>query len=95
VVVVIEIQKLFTSELGAVIRDDAVRNPKAVDDVSKKNSIACSDLMLVIGWASIHLENLSMATSKWVKPPVVLLRGLTKSSPQTANNHMMGIVCRA
>jgi hypothetical protein len=36
VVVVVEIQKLFTSELGAVVRDDAVRNPKAMDDVSKK-----------------------------------------------------------
>jgi hypothetical protein len=36
VMVVIEIQELFTSELGAVVRDDAVRNPKAVDDVGKK-----------------------------------------------------------
>jgi hypothetical protein len=36
VMVVIEIQKLFTSKLGAVVRDDAVRNPKAVDDVGKK-----------------------------------------------------------
>jgi hypothetical protein len=36
VVVIVEIQKLFTSELGAIVRDDAVRNPKAVDDVSKK-----------------------------------------------------------
>jgi hypothetical protein len=36
VCVVVEIQKLFTSELGAVVRDDAVRNPKAVDDVGKK-----------------------------------------------------------
>jgi hypothetical protein len=38
---------------------------------------------------------LSMMTSKWVKPPVVLSRGPTKSSPQTANNHVMGIVYRA
>jgi hypothetical protein len=36
VVVVVEIQKLFTSELGAIIRDDAVGNSKAVDDVGKK-----------------------------------------------------------
>jgi hypothetical protein len=34
--VVIEIQKLFTSELGAIVCDDAVGNPKAVDDVDKK-----------------------------------------------------------
>jgi hypothetical protein len=94
VVVVTEIQKLFTSELGAIVRDDAVGNPKAVDDVGKK-STACSGLMLVIGRASIHLENLSMATSKWVKPPVVFFKGPTRSISQTANNHLMGIVCRA
>jgi hypothetical protein len=34
--VVAEIQKLFAGKLGVVVRDDAVRNPKAVDDVSKK-----------------------------------------------------------
>jgi hypothetical protein len=34
--VVAEIQKLFTSELGAIVRDDGVRNPKAVADVDKK-----------------------------------------------------------
>jgi hypothetical protein len=36
VVVVVEIQKLFTSELGAIVRDDAVGNSKAMDDVGKK-----------------------------------------------------------
>jgi hypothetical protein len=36
VMVVAEIQKLFTSKLGVVIHDDAVKNPKAVDDVGKK-----------------------------------------------------------
>jgi hypothetical protein len=41
------------------------------------------------------LKNLSMATSKWVKPPVVLFKGPTKSSPQTVNGQVMGMVCRA
>jgi hypothetical protein len=36
VMVVIEIQKLFAGKLGVIVRDDAVRNPKAVDDVDKK-----------------------------------------------------------
>jgi hypothetical protein len=36
VVVAAEIQKLFTSELGAVVRDDTVGNPKAVDNVGEK-----------------------------------------------------------
>jgi hypothetical protein len=34
--VVIEIQKLLIGKLGAVVRDDAVRNPKTVDDVGKE-----------------------------------------------------------
>jgi hypothetical protein len=36
VVVVAEIQKLFTGELSAIVRDDAVGNSKAMDDVGKK-----------------------------------------------------------
>ena len=34
--------------------------------MSVKNRIACSDLILAMGQASIHLENLSIATNKWV-----------------------------
>jgi hypothetical protein len=34
--VVAEIQKIFTSELGAVVRDDTVGDPKAMDDVSEE-----------------------------------------------------------
>jgi hypothetical protein len=40
------------------------------------------------------LENLSIATNKWVKPPGAFLRGPTMSSPHTANGHVMGMVCR-
>jgi hypothetical protein len=36
VVVVAEILKLSTGKLGVIVRDNAVRNPKAVDDVGKK-----------------------------------------------------------
>jgi hypothetical protein len=36
VVVVVEIQKLFVGELDAVVCDDAVGNPKAMDDVGEK-----------------------------------------------------------
>jgi hypothetical protein len=63
VMVVAEIQKPSVGELGVVVRDNAFGNPKVI--MSVKNSTACSDLMLVMGRASIHLENLSMATSKW------------------------------
>jgi hypothetical protein len=34
--VVIEIQKLFADKLGVVVRDDTVRNLKAVDDVGEE-----------------------------------------------------------
>jgi hypothetical protein len=63
--------------------------------ISLKNRTACLDLILPMGRASIHLENLSIATNKWVKPPGAFYCGPTRSSPHTANGHMMGIVCRA
>src|SRR6185437_15793287 len=63
--------------------------------MSLKNRAACSDLKLPMGRASIHLENLSTATSKWVKPLGAFFSGPTRSSPHTANGQVMGMVCRA
>jgi hypothetical protein len=62
VVILAEVQELSAGELGAVVGDDGVRDPKAM----VKNATACSDLMLFRGQTSIHLENLSMATSRCV-----------------------------
>jgi hypothetical protein len=59
-----------------------------------KNATACSDPMLVKGRTSIHLENLSMATSRCLKPPGAFCKGPTRSRPHTANVQVMGIVCR-
>ena len=36
--------------------------------MSRKNSTTCSDLIVDIGRASIHFVNLSIVTSRWVKP---------------------------
>jgi hypothetical protein len=36
VMVIAEIQKSFADELGVVVRDNAVGNPKAMDDVSEE-----------------------------------------------------------
>jgi hypothetical protein len=36
VMVVAEIQKLFAGKLGAVVCDDVVRYPKAMDDIGEK-----------------------------------------------------------
>jgi hypothetical protein len=51
--------------------------------------------MLVRGRTSIHLENLSMATSRCEKPPGAFCKGPTRSRPHTANGQVMGIVYRA
>jgi hypothetical protein len=51
--------------------------------------------MLVRGRTSIHLENLSMATSRCEKPPGAFCKGPTRSRPHIANDQVMGIVCRA
>jgi hypothetical protein len=60
-----------------------------------KNTTAYLDLMLFRGRTSIHLENLSIATSRCVKPPGAFCQGSTRSRPHTANGQVMGIVCRA
>jgi hypothetical protein len=65
VVVLAEVQELSASELGAVVGDDGVRDPEGWM-VLVKNATACSDLMLFRGLTSIHLENLSTATSRCV-----------------------------
>jgi hypothetical protein len=36
VMVIAEFQEPFASELGAIVRDDAVGNPKAMNDVGEK-----------------------------------------------------------
>jgi len=63
--------------------------------ISVKNGTACLTLILVMGQTSIHVKNLWIATSKWVKPPGAFCRGPTRSRPQTAKGQVMGIVCRA
>jgi hypothetical protein len=60
-----------------------------------KNATTCSDLMLVKGRTSIHLENLSMAISRCVMPPGAFCKGPTRSRPHTAKGQVIGIVCRA
>ena len=94
VVVLAEVQELLPSELGAIVGEDGVWDPKRWM-MLVKNATACSDLMLVRGRTSIHLENLSMATSRCEKPPGAFCKGPTRSRPHTANGQVMGIVYRA
>jgi hypothetical protein len=60
-----------------------------------KNATVCSDLTPVKGRTSIHLENLSMATSRCEKPLGAFCKGPMRSRPHTANNQVISIVCRA
>jgi hypothetical protein len=92
VVVLAEVQEHLPSELRAIVGDDGVRDPKAMDEVCEERHRL---LMLVRGRTSIHLENLSMATSRCEKPPGAFCKGPTRSRPHTANSQVMGIVCRA
>jgi hypothetical protein len=53
---------------------------------------ACLESVLAKGLASIHLENLSIMTSRWDKPPGTFLKGPKRSRPHTAKGHVMGMV---
>src|SRR3954463_4458084 len=57
--------------------------------------IAVQASRFLMGLASIHLVNLSTATSTCVKPLLPVLNGPTMSSPQTAKGQTSGMVFRA
>jgi hypothetical protein len=94
VVVVVEVQELFSVNCVplSVMIEFGTPNRWIM---LVKNATACSDLMLFRGRTSILLENLSIATSRCVKPPDAFCKGPTRSRPHTANGQVMGIVCKA
>jgi hypothetical protein len=93
VVVFAEVQELFPVNCVPLSVMMELGTPKRWM-IFAKNATACSDLMLVKGQTSIHLENLSMATSRCVNPPGAFCKGPTRSRPHTANGQVIGIVCR-
>ena len=56
---------------------------------------AVGPFSFLIGFALIHLVNLSTATSRWVMPLRAVLNGPTISKPQTAKGHARGMVLSA
>src|SRR3954469_15770438 len=62
---------------------------------SQTNLRAVVPSSFLMGLASIHLVNLSTATSRCVNPHGVVCNGPTMSSPQTANGQVIGIVCNS
>src|SRR3954464_10504620 len=63
--------------------------------MSAMNVMAVGPFSFLIGFASIHLVNLSTATSRCVMPPRTVLNGPTMSRPQTVKGQMRGMVLGA
>ncbi len=60
--------------------------------ISLMNRTAIGPSNFLIGLASIHLVNLSTATSRCAMPPRAVLKGPTMSSPQTTKGQAIGMV---
>jgi hypothetical protein len=54
--------------------------------------IAFLEPILARGLASIHLVNLSISMSRWVKPSDAFLKAPKRSNRHTANDYVMGMV---
>ena len=91
VVFIAESKELFHGELCVVVRDNGVWDSKAMDDVKEEQH---GLLGLDRGdRSSLYLLCKLVYGDKQVRiASGALLRGLTRSSPQTANGHMMGII---
>lgn len=86
--------KDFCYEVGAIIHDDAVRDPNRCN-MLEMNLTTSSVAWLVTGLASIHLVNLSTMMRRSVKSPDMVLWGATMSKPHTTKGHVMGTVLSA
>jgi hypothetical protein len=53
-----------------------------------------SAVSVAIGFYSIHLVKLLIATNTCVKPPGIVVKGPIMSRPQHANGHESGMVMR-
>jgi hypothetical protein len=91
VIVIIEIQESFFGELSTIVGNDRVKDPE-VKMMSWMKSMACLVPILARGFASIHLVNLSITMSKWVKPSGAFLKGPGRSKPHTVKVQVMGII---
>jgi hypothetical protein len=61
--------------------------------ISLINSIALAAIIEVAGFTSIHFVNVSTAMKICVNPPLVFLKGPTKSSPHVEKGQVIGMVC--
>jgi len=90
---VAEVQELFAGELSVVVSDDDVGDPKPVDDVSEeKDGLLGADVG--DGSSLDPFEEFVDGYQQMCVPPFAFCKGPTKSSPHTANGHVMGIIWR-
>jgi hypothetical protein len=91
VVVITKIKEFFPNELSAIVGDDGIRDPKR-KMMSWMKFTACLEPIFAKGLVSIHLVNLLITTSMWVKSLGSFLKGPRRSRTHTANCHVIGIV---
>jgi hypothetical protein len=94
VMVIVEFQEPFAGELGAVVRDEAVGNPKAMDDVGEEQR-GLLRFDIGNGTGLDPLGKLVNGDEQVVEAPSCSLQGSDQVEPQTTNSHVMGMVCRA
>jgi hypothetical protein len=91
-VVFIEEPKQFLSfEFCAIVGDDGVRNPKLMANIAEEEH---GLLRFDLGdWSHFYPLGELVNSNKQVRVSLsAFFRGPTRSSPQTANGHMIGII---
>jgi hypothetical protein len=89
IVVVAELEKLFSHELHAIVSDDRVRDPEEIDDVSEEcNSLIRMDLYYGSGFNTFG--EFIDSDEQVREAPGACRSGSTMSSPHTTKGHVMG-----
>ena len=93
VIFIIELEEPLPGELHAIVHDNGVQDSKVMGDVK----IEQHGLLGLNRGDRSSLYSLCKLVygDKCVYPSSALLTGLTRSSPQTMNGHMMGIIWSA
>ena len=91
VVFIIESEELLSGELRTAVRDDGVRDSEVMDDVEEEQH-GLLELDRGDRPSFYPLSKLVYGDKQVGVAPGALLRGPTRSSPQTMKGHVMGII---
>jgi hypothetical protein len=61
--------------------------------ISKMNSTTLAAIMEAVGFALIHLVDLSTTMKMCVNPPLAFFNSLTKSNPHEEKGQVISVVC--